>query len=91
MRLWYGRWDYKYLEAARHGVAGALLVHTTKSAGYPWGVVVSLNRLEGFALPPDADTPMSFKVIGALSLVSWFFVLYFGRMLAFFGTQISGL
>ena len=40
---------------------------------------------------PDEDTPWSFKIIGAASLVSWFFVLYFGRMLAFFGTQITGL
>ena len=43
------------------------------------------------ALGPNEDTPVSFKVIGAVSLISWFFVLYFGRMLAFFGTQISGL
>src|SRR5215471_11438790 len=43
------------------------------------------------ALRPDEDTPISFKIVGAVSLMSWFFVLYFGRMLAFFGTQISGL
>jgi len=42
-------------------------------------------------LGPDEDTPISFKIIGAVSLISWFGVLYFGRMLAFFGTQISGL
>ena len=38
-RLYYGRWDYKYAEAARHGAAVAIVVHTTKSAGYPWQVV----------------------------------------------------
>ena len=43
------------------------------------------------ALPPDSDTPLSFKIVGAVSLMSWFGVLYFGRMLAFFGTQFSGL
>jgi hypothetical protein len=35
------------------------------------------------ALPPDADTPVSAKIIGAVSLVSWFAVLYFGRMLPY--------
>ena len=38
-KLWYGRWDYKYLSAARHGAAGAIIIHTTPSAGYPWSVV----------------------------------------------------
>jgi hypothetical protein len=37
-------------------------------------------------LAPDADTPMPMKVIGALSLVSWFAVLYCGRMLPYLGT-----
>jgi len=35
------------------------------------------------ALDPDADTPLSAKVIGAVSLISWFAVLYFGRMLPY--------
>jgi hypothetical protein len=34
-------------------------------------------------LPPSAEMPMSAKVIGAVSLVSWFAVLYFGRMLPY--------
>ena len=37
------------------------------------------------ALQPGADSPLVFKVIGLTSLVSWFFVLYFGRMLPFLG------
>lgn len=36
-------------------------------------------------LRPDEDTPTSFKIAGAVSLLSWFAVLYFGRMLAFAG------
>lgn len=55
VRLWYGRWDYKYMEAARHGAAGALLVHTTESASYPWQVVATSNRPVGVALPAEAD------------------------------------
>lgn len=38
-RLYYGRWSYKYESAARQGAAGAIIVHTTPSAGYPWQVV----------------------------------------------------
>ncbi|RMH15902.1 MAG: M28 family peptidase [Gemmatimonadetes bacterium] len=36
---YYGRWTYKYEEAARQGAAGALIVHETAPAGYPWAVV----------------------------------------------------
>jgi hypothetical protein len=37
-------------------------------------------------LGPDEDTPTSFKLIGGISLFSWFAVLYFGRMLPYIGT-----
>ncbi|MDH5821826.1 M28 family metallopeptidase [Luteimonas sp. RD2P54] len=36
---WYGRWAYKYLEAARRGAAGVLIVHETEPAAYPWATV----------------------------------------------------
>ncbi len=36
---YYGRWTYKYEEAARQGAAGVLIVHETEPAGYPWDVV----------------------------------------------------
>jgi Zn-dependent M28 family amino/carboxypeptidase len=36
---YYGRWSYKYEEAARQGAAGAIIVHETAPAGYPWSVV----------------------------------------------------
>ena len=38
-RLYYGRWDYKYEMAAKQGAAGAIIIHTTPSAGYPYQVV----------------------------------------------------
>jgi hypothetical protein len=50
-RLWYGRWDYKYLSAARQGAAGAILVHTTPSAGYPFQVVQTSWGGAQFELP----------------------------------------
>src|SRR5437773_7215082 len=40
---YYGRWTYKYEEAARRGAVGAILVHTNESAGYPWSVVRTSN------------------------------------------------
>lgn len=40
---YYGRWTYKYEEAARRGAAGAILIHTDESAGYPWSVVRTSN------------------------------------------------
>ena len=38
---YYGRWTYKYEEAARQGAAAALIVHETGPAGYGWEVVSS--------------------------------------------------
>ncbi len=77
-------------------------VYAANAAWWPkvfFIVVAGLNAMffetalgeKMLALPPDADTPLSFKIVGAVSLMSWFGVLYFGRMLAFFGTQFSGL
>ena len=36
---YYGRWTYKYEEAARQGAAALLIIHDTGPASYPWGVV----------------------------------------------------
>jgi Zn-dependent M28 family amino/carboxypeptidase len=52
-RLYYGRWDYKYEMAGRRGAAGAIIIHTTPSAGYPWQVVQTSWTGEGFSLPDD--------------------------------------
>lgn len=38
---YYGRWTYKFEEAARQGAAAAIIVHDTEPAAYPFGVVVS--------------------------------------------------
>ena len=38
---YYGRWTYKYEEAARQGAAAILIIHDTEPASYPWGVVES--------------------------------------------------
>jgi Zn-dependent M28 family amino/carboxypeptidase len=54
-RLYYGRWTYKYESAARHGAAGAIIIHTTPSAGYPFSVVQSSWGGEQFELPAEKE------------------------------------
>src|SRR6202140_2569377 len=43
---YYGRWMYKYEEAARKGAVGAILIHQTEMASYPWEVVRNSNSGE---------------------------------------------
>lgn len=50
-RLYYGRWSYKYESAARQGAAGAIIIHTSPSAGYPWQTVQTSWTGEQFELP----------------------------------------
>ncbi|SFU72877.1 M28 family peptidase [Pseudoduganella namucuonensis] len=47
---YYGRWLYKFEEAVRRGAAGALLIHTTPSASYPWSVPANGFSHERFHL-----------------------------------------
>ncbi|HYV65706.1 MAG TPA: M28 family peptidase [Myxococcales bacterium] len=61
VRLWYGRWDYKYLTAAAHGAAGALVIHTTASAGYPWQVLSASSDSTRIDLPPGSEHRMQFQ------------------------------
>lgn len=55
-RLWYGRWDYKYMSAARQGAVGAIIIHTSPSAGYPFQVVQTSWTGEQFELPAGDET-----------------------------------
>jgi Zn-dependent M28 family amino/carboxypeptidase len=67
---YYGRWTYKYEEAARQGAVGAILIHTTESAGYPWSVVRAGRSREQFALPPDPNSPPPTALKGWLTFES---------------------
>lgn len=63
---YYGRWTYKFEEAARKGAAGVILIHTDESAGYGWNVVRTSNgnwRYE-IARGPKDKTPY-------LAMKSW--------------------
>jgi Zn-dependent M28 family amino/carboxypeptidase len=61
---YYGRWPYKFEEAERHGAAGALIVHTTERAGYPWHTVVGSWAKEQRMLPRDPKLPAPLGVRG---------------------------
>jgi Zn-dependent M28 family amino/carboxypeptidase len=54
-RLYYGRWTYKYESAARQGAAGAIIIHTTPSAGYPFQVVQTSWSGEQVELPAEDE------------------------------------
>ena len=60
---YYGRWTYKYEEAARKGAVGAILIHQTEMASYPWEVVRNSNSGEKSYLKLDGS-PM-------LKVASW--------------------
>jgi Zn-dependent M28 family amino/carboxypeptidase len=51
---YFGRWTYKFEEAARRGAKACLIVHTAETAGYPFSVV---NVIDGFQLKRKADVP----------------------------------
>jgi Zn-dependent M28 family amino/carboxypeptidase len=70
---YYGRWTYKYEEAARRGAVAALLVHETQAAAYPWFVVVNSWGRERFDLAEDPEAKTA--IAGWLSLEAakeWF-------------------
>ena len=54
-RLYYGRWTYKYESAAAQGAVGAIIIHTTPSAGYPFQVVQTSWTGPQFELPAEGE------------------------------------
>jgi Zn-dependent M28 family amino/carboxypeptidase len=64
---YYGRWTYKYEEAARRGAIAALIVHDTEGAGYGWSTVIAPGG-ENYALVhADASkAPPTLKLQGWL-------------------------
>jgi len=61
---YYGRWTYKFEEAERQGAVGALIIHTTERAGYPWHTVVGSWATEQRMLPRDPKLPPPLGVRG---------------------------
>ncbi len=62
---YYGRWTYKYEEAARQGAAGALIVHDTVPAAYGWNVV------EGSWSGPQIDLQRADNGASRAALEGW--------------------
>jgi Zn-dependent M28 family amino/carboxypeptidase len=50
---YYGRWTYKFEEAARRGAAGVIIVHETAPASYGWQVVQNSNTVPQFDIVRD--------------------------------------
>jgi len=82
---YYGRWTYKYEEAARQGAAGCLIVHETGAAGYPWEVVVNSWSGPQFSLVPDAAAPPR------LGMAGWLTGAAAARLLNSAGTDLDTL
>jgi Zn-dependent M28 family amino/carboxypeptidase len=56
---YYGRWTYKFEEAARRGAVGAIVVHETAAAGYGWNVAAnSVGGTYGLALSAEQPQPV---------------------------------
>lgn len=53
---YYGRWTYKFEEGARQGLAGVLIIHETRGAGYEWSVVEAGSGLKYALDDPDMET-----------------------------------
>ncbi len=58
-RLYYGRYTYKYEKAKEMGAIGAIIIHTTPTAGYGWSVVSNSWSRERFYVKAPADAPPS--------------------------------
>ncbi|MGD8698166.1 MAG: M28 family metallopeptidase, partial [Gemmatimonadales bacterium] len=65
---YYGRWTYKYEEAARRGAAGAIIVHETAPAAYPWQTVEGSWTGPQFGMVSEDDNMSRVKVEGWVQL-----------------------
>ena len=63
---YYGRWTYKFEEAARQGAAGALIIHQTEPAAYGWNVVEDSWSGPQFHLATENNNMDQLKVQGWL-------------------------
>ncbi len=61
---YYGRWTYKYEEAARQGAKAVFIVHETAPAAYGWGVVQNSNTGSKFTLVDDSNNKDLLGVMG---------------------------
>jgi Zn-dependent M28 family amino/carboxypeptidase len=77
---YYGRWTYKFEEAARRGAKACLIIHTPQTAGYPYAVV---RPLDGAQLPRESGRP-------TLAFAGWLRREAGERLLALSGRSVDG-
>jgi Zn-dependent M28 family amino/carboxypeptidase len=81
---YYGRWTYKYEEAARRGAAGVFIVHEEKPAGYPYNVVQGFLGERFDLVTPD-------KNMGRASIEGWLSLPAAKRLLKMAGQDFDAL
>src|SRR3954470_9929650 len=77
---YYGRWTYKYEEAARRGAKACFIIHTRETAGYPYSVV---RPLDGAQLKRNPNRP-------ALAFAGWLSREAGEKLLALSGKTVEG-
>lgn len=83
---YYGRWTYKYEEAARRGAAAVILIHSNDSAGYGWNVVRTSNGNWRYEIARTAEDKTAF-----LKIKSWATDDAASRILKLAGLNIEAL
>lgn len=81
---YYGRWTYKFEQAARMGAAGCIIIHTNATAGYGWDVVRNSWGREAIQMRLEQGRP-------ALPLAGWITSEAGGRLLALAGRKVPEL
>jgi Zn-dependent M28 family amino/carboxypeptidase len=81
---YYGRWTYKYEEAARRGAAGVFIVHEEGPAGYPYSVVQGFLAERFDSVTPD-------KNMGRANIEGWFSLDATKRVLKMAGQDFDAL
>lgn len=81
---YYGRWTYKFEEAARQGAVAAIIVHTTPTAGYGWDVVSGSWGKEQVQLEVKPGQP-------TLKLAAWVTEQAGAKLLASTGKTVDEL
>jgi Zn-dependent M28 family amino/carboxypeptidase len=77
---YYGRWTYKFEEAARRGAKACFIIHTRETAGYPYSVV---RQLDGAQLARDPGQP-------ALAFAGWLSRESGEKLLGLSGRTVAG-
>ena len=82
---YYGRWTYKFEEAARQGATAAIIIHDEEPASYPWSVVESSWSGSQLSLQRNPDDPLP------LQLESWIHKDTLNRLLQYTGFNTDSL